>query len=922
MTDKTLSRHDAGRGRTVPFFLSPLAAALTLMISAPAAAELYFAPELIAGGAQDVADLSRFTQAGRQPAGTYDVEIYLNNRFVVQRPVTFSVADGEAHNTAAAAASAQGQTAPQSTHGDNRVGKGGDEEASPSAEKDRENNGAPAVRDIHDDTGLMACLNKKALRDLGVSINAFPALAAVADDACVSPGRYIPQAYTAFDFQKMRLDISIPQAALQSRPRGWIPPEQWDEGVNAALLSYRFSGSDNKGRYSDSRNHYLSLTSGLNLGAWRLRDNSTWRDYSSRYGHERRWQHLNTYARRTVVPWQSELTLGDSTTNGQVFDAVGYRGVQLASDDSMLPDTRRGFAPVIKGTAQGNAQVSIRQNGHVIYQTFVPPGAFTIDDLYPVSSGGDLVVTVTEADGGTQVFTVPYSSVPMLQREGVVKYGVTAGHYRNSSDRYTDPAFAQASVLWGLPHNLTTYGGVQLSDNYRAAALGAGINLGAWGALSADVTQANSTLADGSDHQGQSLRFLYGRSLNQLGTTFQLAGYRYSTQGFHTLDETALKGMRGWLTDGQEVDAEGRPVKRPYTDYYNLYNNKRERLQVNISQRLGSLGSLYLSGTHQTYWSGTDASDSLQAGFSGTVGKVSYTLSHSYTRVNGQPHADQTTWLSLSVPLDAWLSPGDITDRRHPLWATASMGRDADGRLTQQTGLSGTALAENNLSWSVAQGYGRDAGGSGNASVNYQGTYGNTSAGYSYNRNYRQVNYGAAGGAVLHGGGLTLGQPLGDTNVLVAAPGAAGVPVENGNGIRTDWRGYTVVPYASVYRQNRVALDSSQLDDYTEIDNTVTRVVPTRGALVKANFKARSGARALLTLTRGGRPLPFGATVSSGDNSGIVGDDGQVYLSGLPNAGVLTAQWGAQPDQQCKVHYRLPETNPQTPVIQMAARCE
>ncbi len=63
----------------------------------------------------------------------------------------------------------------------------------------------------------------------------------------------------------------------------------------------------------------------------------------------------------------------------------------------------------------------------------------------------------------------------------MVKYGVTAGHYRNSSDRYTDPVFTQTSVLCGLPHNLTTYGGVRLSDNYRAAALGAGINLGVWG---------------------------------------------------------------------------------------------------------------------------------------------------------------------------------------------------------------------------------------------------------------------------------------------------------------------------------------------------------------------------------------------------------------------------------------------------------
>jgi hypothetical protein len=38
-------------------------------------------------------------------------------------------------------------------------------------------------------------------------------------------------------------------------------------------------------------------------------------------------------------------------------------------------------------------------------------------------------VTVKEADGSNQVFTVPYSSVPILQREGYTRYSLTAGEY-------------------------------------------------------------------------------------------------------------------------------------------------------------------------------------------------------------------------------------------------------------------------------------------------------------------------------------------------------------------------------------------------------------------------------------------------------------------------------------------------------------
>ncbi|MFP1484724.1 fimbria/pilus outer membrane usher protein [Escherichia coli] len=50
--------------------------------------------------------------------------------------------------------------------------------------------------------------------------------------------------------------------------------------------------------------------------------------------------------------------------------------------------------------------------------------------------------------------------------------------------------------------------------------------------MSLDVTHARSQLADDSRHEGDSIRFLYAKSMNTFGTNFQLMGYRYSTQGF------------------------------------------------------------------------------------------------------------------------------------------------------------------------------------------------------------------------------------------------------------------------------------------------------------------------------------------------------------------------------------------------------
>ena len=65
------------------------------------------------------------------------------------------------------------------------------------------------------------------------------------------------------------------------------------------------------------------------------------------------------------------------------------RGVALASDISMRPNSQQGFSPIVRGVAQTNALVKVVQNGNVIYQENVPPGAFTLDSIQPTGSAGD-----------------------------------------------------------------------------------------------------------------------------------------------------------------------------------------------------------------------------------------------------------------------------------------------------------------------------------------------------------------------------------------------------------------------------------------------------------------------------------------------------------------------------------------------------
>ncbi|WP_410202063.1 fimbria/pilus outer membrane usher protein, partial [Escherichia coli] len=145
-------------------------------------------------------------------------------------------------------------------------------------------------------------------------------------------------------------------------------------------------------------------------------------------------------------------------TGSDIFDGVGFRGVRLYSSDNMYPDSQQGFAPTVRGIARTAAQLTIRQNGFIIYQSYVSPGAFEITDLHPTSSNGDLDVTIDERDGNQQNYTIPYSTVPILQREGRFKFDLTAGDFRSGNSQQSSPFFFQGTALGGLPQEFTAYG--------------------------------------------------------------------------------------------------------------------------------------------------------------------------------------------------------------------------------------------------------------------------------------------------------------------------------------------------------------------------------------------------------------------------------------------------------------------------------
>ncbi|ENQ6441861.1 fimbrial biogenesis usher protein [Citrobacter freundii] len=830
--------------------------------------ESYFNPAFLSADTATVADLSRFEKGNHQPEGVYRVDIWRNDEFVATQDIRFTTS----------------------------AGKAGEKSG-----------------------GLMPCFGLDWVKRLGVNIAAFPALNKDANDTCINLPEAIPGSEIAFDFSTLRLNVSLPQASMLNSARGYIPPEEWDEGIPAALVNYSFTGS----RGSDTDSYFLSILSGLNYGPWRLRNNGAW-SYSKGDGyHSQSWKNIGTWLQRAIIPLKGELVMGDSNTGNDVFDSVGFRGARLYSSDSMYPDSLQGYAPTVRGIARTAAKLTIRQNGYVIYQSYVSPGAFSITDLNPTSSSGDLEVTVDEKDGSQQRYTVPYSTVPLLQREGRFKYDVVAGDFRSGNSQQSSPFFFQGTLIAGLPEGYTAYGGTQLASRYTAVVLGTGRNLGDWGAVSVDLTHARSQLADDSTHQGQSLRFLYAKSLNNFGTNFQLLGYRYSTRGFYTLDDVAYRSMEGYE---YEYDSEGNRHDVPdVKSYHNLSYSKKGRFQINISQNLGDYGSLYVSGSQQTYWNTSDTNTWYQLGYASGWQGISYSLSWSWNESVGISDTDRIVAFNMSIPFSL------LSGRRYSrdsafdrTYATFNANRNSNGQNSWQSGIGGTLLDGRNLSYSVNQGHSSTNGYSGNASANWQAAYGTLGVGYNYDRDQHDYNWQLSGGVVGHADGITLSQPLGDTNVLIKAPGAQGVRIENQTGVQTDWRGYAVMPYATVYRYNRVALDTNSMNNNTDVENNVSSVVPTQGALVRAAFDTRIGVRALITAKHAGKPVPFGSIVRE-NTSGVtsmVGEDGQIYLSGLPLKGELLIQWGEGANARCVARYALPEESLKQAVTLTNVTCE
>jgi outer membrane usher protein len=480
-------------------------------------------------------------------------------------------------------------------------------------------------------------------------------------------------------------------------------------------------------------------------------------------------------------------------------------------------------------------------------------------------------------------------------------------------------------VQHGFNNLLTGYAGLVGSQGYAAALIGAAIDT-RYGALAVDLTQADAHIPGYSTQSGQSMRVTYSKIIPSTHTTLSVAAYRYSTGGFLSLTQAeqarnyAHEGINAFdyvppsniptidgvpeqsvLTPAQQAALNGSAFTTNPILSATGVQRQRNNFTLSLSQRLGQNGgSIYANVTASDYWNTSGNSTQFQVGYNNHFHRLNFGISATRS-VTPLGRYDNEYFVNFSLPLGE--SP-------HAPTFMLNVTHDQIAGSQDQAIVNGTLGSDNQFDYSATGSHSSDGGGnSGSVNVGYRSPYAVFNASYGDGSGYSQTSAGVTGVIVAHPGGVTFGQPTGDTIGIVYVPGAAGAQLQSAPGARVDHFGYAVVPYLTPYNLNTVQIDPKGLPLDVQLDATSAQVAPYEGAVVMLKFKTENGRALIVHATlENGEPLPFGAEVfnEKGTSLGVVGQGGQILVRGVNQSGRLNVRWDSNgAAQSCSFDYQI-----------------
>ncbi|EFD1100143.1 outer membrane usher protein PefC [Escherichia coli] len=662
-----------------------------------------------------------------------------------------------------------------------------------------------------------------------------------------------PSVKVDFDVSTQSLALSIPQKGLVKMPEN----VNWDYGSSAFRMNY--NANANTGRNNTSV--FGSTDLKANIGRWVVSSSAIASTGDSGANSAT----INMFtASRAIRLLSADLLVGKTSTGDSMLGSTGTYGVSLSRNNSMKPGNL-GYTPVFSGIANGPSRVTLTQNGRLLYSEMVPAGPFSITDV-PLYTSGDVTMKVTGEDGREQTQVFPLAVMNGQLSPGEYEFNLAAGLPDDDSDM--DGAVFAASYGYGL-ESLTLRTGLVLNQDWKGASVGMVAGLGWLGAVSVDGAYASAKYRDGS-RSGNKVQLAWSKQLETTNTGLRLSWSRRSEE-YEDMSSFNPSEVYSQVNQGRRV---------------------KDEWIAGISQPVGKLFSLSLSGWQRSYYPAVAINAYRQQKDSGKERGVTGTLSTQIEGVgvnlswtgsrNAKGENNWSTSASVSVPFM-------LLDRSYSSSTSVNTGKD--GGTGFSTGLSGS------LNDRFSYGFGGSRDGAGDSVSSY------LNASYSGYRAYlsgalNQSQSGGTSGSVSVSGSvlavpaakdIMFSRTTGDTVAVVNVKDTPGVKVTSGDG-QTDSDGNLVVPLNS-YDWNTVTIDAGTLPLNTELTSTSQKVVPTDKAVVWMPFDALKVKRYLLQVKQhNGEFVPGGTWARDSKNTplGFVANNGVLMINTVDAPGDIT----------------------------------
>ncbi|MEQ4625544.1 fimbria/pilus outer membrane usher protein [Providencia manganoxydans] len=659
------------------------------------------------------------------------------------------------------------------------------------------------------------CVTPTLQETLKLKDNAITAQTDCVDFTAVYPGAQVlphPNEYT--------LDITVAETDFDNRRRG----RDLTTGGFALLSNYRVYSMQMKNGQGDNQKFYQGqFDSGINWHNWILRNNSSFS--SGRDNTE--YQFNETTLTRSIVPLQSQLQMGQISSQGSLFAGTPLNGAQIYSD-SALDNSNQLVVPVT-GIAESAATVEVSQNGRLLYRTLVPAGPFSLDRINNVVSGQPLQVAVIQDDGRNQQFTVT-TATRQNANTASSAYQFAVGQYRKRNSREDIDTPLVVSLEGHFRKEQTEYtAGTLISEYYQG--IGGRLNR-QWLENKTLASDIGSLIARSTDKRGAQLDGSLNQMLGQISIGISAL---YQTKDYPTLDNTVQK-------DTQKIAVN-------VNDLNNQPNWVSNQLQSSSSAHIGwsdiAWGRIGYTLGYNHYYG--DKADSVMHTIS--YGTKIRDLSMNLSFQSGNDR-DNRVFLNLSMPLGRKASVSAQIQRYH-----------------NDTNLNTTFNHRPSDLWGYSIGASRNSNQTRfNGSLNATTPYSQINASGSWSDENTQSMMLSAAGAVVYADGMVATSPIavGNTFGVIRVPNQSGVRISSmgGGTTVTNYFGTAVIPTLPVNHKTTVQLDTKKLPLNVRLAATSFDVAVESGTVISREIGATVMKQLLLGITLpDGTPAPSGASV-------------------------------------------------------------